>query len=121
MGTACLYSLVAYLQGTVCHSCKIRFQTYLMGTVGQETASFYGFWTYLEMRFIAYRAVFILAIYNASKRCFSPFVSDIGNSNWFRYQISDYISRLLLARGATCIFGFTTYFLGTTVCQAAAC
>ena len=79
----------------------------------------YGFWTYLGMCFIA-KAVFILAIYNASKPCFDPFVSDIGNSNWFKYQISEPTSRGLLTRGATCLNGFPTYLQGT-VCRDRAC
>ena len=82
----------------------------------RDAVSLYGFWTYLGMCFIA-KVVFILAIYNASNPCFGPFLSDTGNSNWFKYQISKPISGRLLARGATCLYSFPRYLQGT-VCRA---
>ena len=66
------------------------------------------------------KAVFILAIYNGSKPCFCPFVSDIGNSIWFKHQISKHTSRGLLARGEICLYSFPTYLQGTA-CWGAIC
>ena len=91
-----------------------------MGTVGQGCSQFIQFLNlFLGMCCIA-KVVFILAVYNASKPCFSPFVPNIGIYNWFKYQISKPISRRLLARGETCLYGFPTYLQGI-VCQGSAC
>ena len=53
-----------------------------MGTVGQGCSQFIRFLDLFRNVFYS-KAVFILAIY---KPCFVPFVSDIGNSYWFKYQ-----------------------------------
>ena len=47
------------------------------------------------------------------KPCFRPFVSVIGISNWFKYQISKPTSRGLLAKGETCLYSFPTYLQRT--------
>ena len=124
-GSACLLGFRTYLRRTVGHGCSMfkQFsnlppgdcrpgvqQVYAVseqsywGLLVRDAVSLYGFWTDLGMCFIA-TAVFILAIYNASKPCFGPFVSDICNSNC----ILEPPSRGLLARGATCLYGFPTF------------
>ena len=47
-----------------------------VGLLVRDAASLYGFWAHLGMCLIA-KGVFILAIYNASKPCFGPFMSDM--------------------------------------------
>ena len=66
----------------------------------------------MQLVFFIAKAVFISVIQNASKQCFGPFVSDIGNSNWFIYQISEPTSIGLLARGAPCLYSFPYYLQG---------
>ena len=89
------------------------------GLLVRDAAFLCGFWTYLGMCCIA-KSVFILAINNGSKPCFCPLVSDIGISNWFKYQISKPTSRGMLAKGETCLYGFQICLQGP-VCQGATC
>ena len=67
-------------------------------------------------QFIWFLDLFTSVFY--SKSC--PFVSDIGNSYCFKYQISEPSSRGLLASGETCLYSFLTYLQGT-VCLGATC
>ena len=56
-----------------------------METVGQGYSQFIRFLDLFRNVYIA-KAVIVLAIYNALKPCFSPFVSNIAYSNWLKYQ-----------------------------------